>query len=109
MPTTQLVKLVFAVSVVFGMIVFLGATARPGATAPPDPITRQIMRRKDKSKLPASAAEIAELRRKGQDQEKRNLRIQDFKEMPLKIHAIRNVDSETWYKELQIEVKNTGT
>lgn len=29
--------------------------------------------------------------------------------MPLKILAIRNVESETWYKDLQIEVKNIGT
>ena len=110
MPSAKTIKLLIAAILVTGLIAIMGATVNRGTiAAPPEPITRQIMRRKDRTKLPASAAEIAELRRKGQDQEKRNLRIQDFKEMPLKIHAIRNVDSETWYKDLQIEVKNTGT
>lgn len=110
MPSAQTIKLILAVSAVIGLVVIVGAKVDSGTTAaPPAPITRQIMRRKERSKLPASAAEIAELRRKAQDQEKRNLKTREFKDMPLKYHVIRNVDSETWYKNLQIEVKNVGT
>lgn len=44
-----------------------------------------------------------ESRGKAQTKEKRNLKIPEFKDMPLKVYAIRNVDSETWTKDLQIE------
>ena len=109
MRFAQNARLIFAIGLVFGTIILLGWTIRPGETATPEPITRQIMRRKDRSKLPASAGEVAELRRKAHGQEKRNLRIREFKDMPLKIQAIRNLDSETWHTDLQIEVKNVGT
>jgi len=66
------------------------------------------MRRKDRSKQPPSATEIAELKRKAHVQEKKNIRIKEFKDMPLKVTAIRNLDSETWHSDLQIEVKNVG-
>jgi len=109
MPSAQKAKLILAVSLVLAIVVVLGATAKPVATAPPDSITRQIMRRKDRSKQPASTGEVAELRRKAHGQEKKNIRIREFKDMPLKVQAIRNLDSETWHKDLQIEVKNVGT
>jgi hypothetical protein len=110
MPPAKTIKLILALIIFGGLIVIVGATVNRGTTAaPPAPITRQILRRKDKSKLPASAAEIAELRKKGQEKDKRELKTREFKDMPLKFHAIRNVDSETWYKDLQIEVKNVGT
>jgi hypothetical protein len=107
MPSAKTIKLFFAGIVLFGLIVIVGKTVDSGTTAaPPPPITRQILRRKDRSKLPASANEITELRRKAQDKEKRELKTREFKDMPLKIHVVRNVESETWYKDLQIEVKN---
>lgn len=110
MLSTKTIKFFLAAIAVVGLIVVVGATLNQGTSAaPPAPITRQIIRRKDKSKLPATANEIAELRRKAQDKEKRTLKTQEFKDMPLKFHAIRNVESETWYKDLQIEVKNIGT
>lgn len=109
MPFAQKAKLIFAISLVIGTVILLGGTVRPGVTVPPDPITRQIMRRKDRSKQPASTGEVAELRRKAHGQEKKNIRIREFKDMPLKVQAIRNLDSETWHKDLQIEVKNVGT
>lgn len=110
MPSAKTIKLILAVIAVIGLFVMVGATVNSGTTAaPPAPITRQIMRRKERSKLPASANEIAELRAKAQDKEKRVLRTREFKDMPLKYHVIRNVESETWYEDLQIEVKNIGT
>ncbi len=110
MPSTTTIKLILAARAVIGLVVIVGAKVNSGtAAAPPAPITRQIMRRKDRSKLRASANEIAEVRRKAQDKEKRTLTTREFKDMPLKYHVIRNVESETWYKDLQIEVKNIGT
>ena len=108
MPRAQIARFVFAVGVVLAIVITLGVTVKPTASPPPGPITRQIMRRKDRSKQPASTGEVAELRRKAHGQEKKNLRIREFKDMPLKVQAIRNLDSETWHKDLQIEVKNVG-
>lgn len=110
MPSAQTIKLILGVVVVTGLVIVVGATVKSGRTAsPPGPVTRQILRPKDRKNKPASAAEIAKLRSKAQDQEKRVLQTRDFKDMPLKYHIIRNVESETWYKDLQIEVKNIGT
>jgi len=109
MPRVQIGRFFFALAVVVAIVITLGVTVKPTASPPPEPITRQIMRRKDRSKQPASTSEIAELRSKAHGQEKKNIRIREFKDMPLKVQAIRNLDSETWHKDLQIEVKNVGT
>ncbi len=110
MVSANSIKLLLAAIVFAALVIIVGAKVNAGtAAAPPEPITRQILRRKDRSKLPASASEIAELRRKTQDKEKRQLKIREFKDMPLKVQAIRNLDSESWHKDLQIEVKNIGT
>ena len=109
MPRAQIARLVFAFGVVLAIVITLGVTVKPTATPSPGPITRQIMRRKDRSKQPPSATEIAELKRKAHVQERKNIRIKEFKDMPLKVQAIRNLDSESWHSDLQIEVKNVGT
>jgi hypothetical protein len=137
MPYTQKAKLILAVGLVTVTIVLLVASRRPVKSAPlreklqdkgkRDLITREFknmplkfnairnkdsdrkMRRKDRSKLPASASELAELPRKAASQEKRSVKVREFKDMPLKVQAIRNLDKETWHKDLQIEVKNIGT
>ena len=109
MPRAQIARFVFAVGVVLAIVITLSVTVKPTATSPPGPITRQIMWRKDRSKHPALTNDVAELRRKAHGQEKKNIRIREFKDMPLKVQAIRNLDSETWHKDLQIEVKNVGT
>lgn len=110
MPSAKTIKLMLAAAALFGVAILVGAAEDSGTTAAPQaPIVRQILRRKDVRTLPASANEIAELRRKAQDQEKRTLKTREFQDMPLKYHAICNVESDTWYKDLQIEVKNIGT
>lgn len=110
MPSAKTIKLMLTAAALFGVAILVGAAMDSGTTAAPQaPIVRQILRRKDVRTLPASANEIAELRRKAQDQEKRTLKTREFQDMPLKYHAIRNVESDTWYKDLQIEVKNIGT
>ncbi len=39
----------------------------------------------------------------------RKLKVKGFKDMPLEITAIRNLESDDWVDELRIDVKNTGT
>src|SRR5262249_12541848 len=41
-------------------------------------------------------------------QHERKLKIKGLKDMPLEIRAIKNLESENWVNELEIEVKNLG-
>jgi hypothetical protein len=40
--------------------------------------------------------------------QERKLKTKEFKEMPLVVTEVRNLQSETWHKDLQIEVKNVS-
>ena len=72
-----------------------------------NPIKGRVLRRKDDLKRAPNAKERAGLRQQNPDKsDKRELKIREFKDMPLKVYSIRNVDSQTWYKDLEIEVKN---
>ena len=42
-------------------------------------------------------------------QQERTFRLQDFKDNPLAIREVRNLQSDTWYKDLEIEVKNISS
>lgn len=44
----------------------------------------------------------------GPPAQERKLKTREFKDIPLKVVAVRNIDSETWYKDLEIEIKNTS-
>ncbi len=41
--------------------------------------------------------------------EKRTFKTREFKDMPLAIHQVRNLQSDTWHKDLEIEVKNVSS
>jgi hypothetical protein len=43
-----------------------------------------------------------------QDKKERRLKAKDFKDVPLVVTAVRNLDSDTWHKDLEIEVKNVS-
>src|SRR5438132_8912655 len=112
MLTRERLSLLLSTIVVVGLLIFLFATlptSGSNASAAP-PIIKVLKRRHDRRREPPNAAEVAELRRQVQsDQEKRILKTREFKDMPLKVHAIRNLQSDTWHKDLEIEVKNIGT
>jgi hypothetical protein len=38
--------------------------------------------------------------------QERKLKLKTFKDMPVAIHEVRKLQSETWHKDLEIEVKN---
>jgi hypothetical protein len=42
-------------------------------------------------------------------QQERTFKLQDFKDSPLAIREVRNLQSDTWYKDLEIEVKNISS
>lgn len=40
--------------------------------------------------------------------QERNLTTKNFKDMPVAVHQVRNIKSETWFNDLEIEVKNVS-
>jgi hypothetical protein len=42
-------------------------------------------------------------------QQERTFKLQNFKDNPLSIREVRNLQSDTWYKDLEIEVKNVSS
>ncbi len=42
-------------------------------------------------------------------QQERTFKLQDFKDSPLATREVRNLQSDTWYKDLEIEVKNISS
>jgi len=38
----------------------------------------------------------------------RNLRVKEFKDIPITVREVRNLKKDTWYKDLEIEVKNVS-
>jgi len=116
MLSPKAVKLMLAVALFLGLVTVLSATMSPGRTASTNPITRKILRRYDKTKLPATAAEIALLRSQEQVKEERELEDTVPKHVPIKVKikaekekAFKDLDNENWLRDLEIEVKNTGT
>jgi hypothetical protein len=45
----------------------------------------------------------------GQKQQRRNLKTREFRDMPVIVREVRNLDSDTWYDELKIEIKNVSS
>lgn len=43
-----------------------------------------------------------------QGKEERKLKTKDFHDMPLVVHEVRKLKSDTWYNDLEIEVKNVS-
>jgi hypothetical protein len=39
----------------------------------------------------------------------RKIKVRDFKEMPVAVVEVRNLDSGKWYEDLQIELKNVSS
>ena len=68
------------------------------------PIRLNVLRRKHQTHIKPTAAEIAAHK----TQTERKLKVKEFKDLPVKIKEVRNLQSDTWYKDLEIEVKNVS-
>jgi hypothetical protein len=114
MLTSKTIKLILAIALVAGLLTVFSSTMDNGHTAAKNPITRRILRRHDKTKGPPASAETAFLRsQEKQEQEEqkkpRALKLRAFKDMPLAVSKIKNLDSDTWHQDLEVEVKNIST
>lgn len=106
----QSVTLGLAICLSFGIISTVALTLGRTAPAFAKPMKGKLLRRKNDVHRTPDPKERAALRGQNQDRsDKREVKIRSFGEMPLKVHEIRNKDADTWYKDLQIEVKNIGT
>lgn len=109
------IKLVLAIALVSALVTVFSSTINNGRTAAKNPITRKMLRRHDKTKGPPTSAETAFLRSQEQVKEEqqiippRTFKMRDFKDMPLAVSKVKNLESDTWHQDLQIEVKNIST
>ena len=94
------VALTFAISVSTISVATLGR--RETAVAAAKRI--KVLRRKDQTHVKPTAAEVTAQ----EPQNERKLKVKEFKDMPVKIKEVRNLQSDTWYKDLEIEIKNTS-
>lgn len=95
------------------------AKSRENSSAITPPLTAKILRSKDKLKAKPDAAELAALRKaaKAQDTpEERELEDTTPKHVPIKIKikaekekSFKDLTNDKWLRELELEVKNTGT
>lgn len=102
------IRLTLAIALVLSLVVVLGLTINVGRTASGNPIRAKLLRKKDDDKRNPSGQELAALRRQNRLNTERTFKTRDFKDMPLAIRRVRNLQSDNWHKDLEIEVRNTS-
>jgi hypothetical protein len=116
MLTSKTIKLILAIALVAAGVTALNVDIRSGRSAARNTITRKLLRRHDKTKGPPTSAEVAFLRAQEQVTEERQLEDTVPKHVPIKIKikaekekAFKDLNNEKWLRDLEFEVKNTGT
>lgn len=107
---TQSATFVVAICLVLGTITMVALPLARTSPAYAKPMKGKLLRRKDDVNRKPDPKERAALR--GQDSEKQNkrvLKVREFKDMPVVLNEVRNLQSDTWYKDLEIEVKNVSS
>lgn len=110
-------KLVLAATAAASLLVFLVATSDFGEThAAGGTLKAKLLRRHDKTKLKPTAAELDLLRAQASPKEERELEDAIPKHVPIKVKikaekdkAFKDLNNEHWLRDLEIEIKNTGT
>ena len=106
MLTRNRVNLLLSITLVVSLLVLIAATYNIGGTdASAKTMKSKVLRRKDKTKVKPSAEEIAAFQ---EARPERTFKNRDFKDMPLAITKVSNLQSDTWHKDLGIEVKNVS-
>jgi hypothetical protein len=103
------IKLTLAIALLVSFVVVLGLTFNVGKTAAADPIRARLLRKNDDTKRKPSGPELALLRRQIPEKKERTFKARDLKDNPLSVRQVKNLQSDTWHKDLEIEVKNTST
>ena len=98
MLTRQRISLLLAVTFVASLIAVITTTLSRGQTTVSANQKIRVLRRKDQLKIRPLPGEIVAF------QENR-----EFKDIPLAITKVSKLQSDTWYKDLEIEVKNISS
>jgi len=105
MLSPKRISLLLAVTFVASLVVIIATTLSRGQTTPASNPGVTVLRHKGQRNLPPTAAEIAAFQK---GQRERTLKTREFKDMPLAVREVRNLQSDTWHKDLEIEVKNVS-
>jgi len=107
MLTRKRINLLFSITLVVSLLVLIAGTYNIGGTdASAQMMKSKVLRRKDQMKL---KPRLDEIRAFQEGREERTFKAREFKDMPLVIRQVRNLQSETWHKDLEIEVKNVSS
>ncbi len=107
MLTRKWSNLLLSVALALSLLVLIGATYNARSTdASAKVMKSKVLRRKAQIKLKPSALEILGAQ---QGDQERTFEMRDFKDLPLAVRQVRNLQSDTWHKDLEIEVKNNST
>src|SRR6267142_246433 len=109
------ISLLLALTLVAALPAVIATTLRRGQTTPLTDPKIKILRRKGERNVPPTMAEIASFRRQ-QPKEERELEDTIPAHVPIKVkikaekeQAFKDLSNEHWVRDLEIEVKNTGT
>jgi len=109
------IRLLLAVTFVAPLLAVIATTLSRGQATISATQKITVLRRKDQLKLKPTAAEVASLRRQ-QPKEERELEDTIPAHVPIKVkikaekeQAFKDLSNEHWVRDLEIEVKNTGT
>ena len=112
------VKLALAIALVFSLLAVIGVTSKIGRTASANPLKGTLIRPKGHTKDRLSPRDLDRLRKQLQAKEKEQRVFEDVipKHLPIKAKlksdsepAARDLGNDYWLRDLEIEVKNTGT
>jgi hypothetical protein len=103
------IKVSLVIAFLVSVVVVLSLTFNVGRTTAANPIRAKLLRKKDDTKRKPTGPEPALLRRQIPEKKERTFKARDFKDTPLTIRQVKNLQSDTWYKNLEIEVKNIST
>jgi hypothetical protein len=109
------ISLLLAVTLVAALLAVIAGTLSRGQTTASATQKITVLRRKDQLKLKPTAAEVASLKSQ-QSKEERELEDTIPAHVPIKVkikaekeQAFKDLNNEHWVRDLEIEVKNTGT
>ena len=103
MEPLKRISLLLSILLVSSMLVVIASTLGRGTDISAGVKRVKVLRRKDQLHIKPRAEEIAAAQ---EGQRERKFKNREFKDIPLAVTKVSNLQSDTWYKDLEIEVKN---
>src|SRR5258707_6286948 len=103
MEPRKRISLLLAIIMVSSMLIVIASTLGRATDSSSGVKRVKVLRRKDQLEGRPRAEEIAASQ---EGQRERKFKNREFKDIPLAVTKVSNLQSDTWYKDLEIEVKN---